>query len=69
MNPQVEDSHPFPLIVSELASGHEKNVFPSPPAKTGWRSQLVPEMEAARKLSLSFWGSFARFSISLIIHR
>ncbi|KRY44112.1 hypothetical protein T03_3887 [Trichinella britovi] len=32
MNPQVEDSHPFPLIVSELASGHEKNVFPSPPA-------------------------------------
>ncbi|KAL1229399.1 putative inactive ribonuclease [Trichinella spiralis] len=29
---RVEDSHPFPLIVSELASGHQKNVYPCPPA-------------------------------------
>ncbi|KRX74670.1 hypothetical protein T06_13556 [Trichinella sp. T6] len=25
INPQVEDSHPFPLIVSELASEHQNN--------------------------------------------
>ncbi|KRZ77749.1 hypothetical protein T10_11928 [Trichinella papuae] len=31
-NPQTEDSHPFPLMISELASGHQNNVSPSPPA-------------------------------------
>ncbi|KRY27732.1 hypothetical protein T01_10636 [Trichinella spiralis] len=32
INPQIEDSHPFPLIVSEFASEHRNNVYPSPPA-------------------------------------
>ncbi|XP_003369371.1 conserved hypothetical protein [Trichinella spiralis] len=32
INPQIEDTHPFPLILSEIASEHQNNVYPSPPA-------------------------------------
>ncbi|KRY05034.1 hypothetical protein T03_8691 [Trichinella britovi] len=39
MNPQVEDSHPFPLIVSELASGHEKNLQESFLCPSGFLSR------------------------------
>ncbi|KAL1245955.1 Retinoic acid receptor RXR-gamma [Trichinella spiralis] len=29
INPQIEDTHPFPLILSEIASEHQNNVYPN----------------------------------------